>query len=232
VAENLFLSGGRLFTDEGEVDLADLGFGTLVAGDPTEVDLDTVDDVTTLTLTESMARATFVHRTGEYYWSSYGVASAQTLTQDQLVLTPVLLRAGTIDKIGLEVTTLQAASSIRLGVYTDDDGLPANLIAESTAPADSTSNGVKDQDITAVIPVNGVYWLAGCAQGAAGVAILGCDASISPVPVPLGTTATGGTAVKCCRIKASVSGALPGAITGLNANAQASRFRWHFRYSA
>ncbi len=231
MAEGVFISENRLSTEEGVIDLVDLGFGVLTADDPTELAIDTVDEVTTLTLTDQVSRLTFVYRAGEYYWSSYGVASAQTLTQDQLVLIPVLLRAGTINKIGLEVTTLQAASSIRLGVYTDDDGLPANLIAESTAPADSTGTGVKDQDITAVIPVNGVYWLAACAQGAAGVAINGCDASISPVPVPLGTSAVGGVAVKCSRIKASVSGALPGTITGLNANAQGSRVRWHFRYA-
>lgn len=237
MAENLYLSGGRLFTDEGEVDLDDLGFGALVSGDPTEVDLDTVDAVTTLTLTDEVARNAMRFASGQYYFSHYTSVTAQTLADGTLVLCPVWLSAGTIDRIGVDVAVAAAASAIRVGIYTDDLGLPANLIAEAnngigTYPLDSTTTGVKDAAISAVIPVNGRYWLAGVCQGSAAVQIQAPgNIGNNPIPIPLGTAALGGTTAYFSRIKASVASALPGTITGLNGNPQGTRFRWHFRYA-
>jgi Major tropism determinant N-terminal domain len=204
----------------------------LAAFEPAEVDLVTVAETTTLTLLDTVARNAMKHVAGQYYFSHYTSVSAQILADGVMVLCPTWLSKGTIDRIGVDVSTAAAASVIRLGIYTDNAGLPNALIAEATTTADSTTTGIKDLTISAVIPTNGRYWMAGVAQGSAAVAINAVgNIGNNPVPLPLGTTAVGGTTSLFSRTRASTAGALPANATGLNANPQGTRFRWHFRYA-
>jgi hypothetical protein len=208
----------------------------LVADEPTEVDLDTVGDTTTLSLFDTIARNALKHASGQYYANSITSISAQLLTLQQLVLSPCWLSAGTIDRLGVDVSTAAATGIIRVGIYTDSGGLPNALVAEGTSgadtyPLDASSTGAKTAAISAVIPHNGRYWLALVNQTAAVSINAPGNYGNNPIPLPLGTSPITGTTSYFSRVVASVSGALPSTITGLNANPQGVRARWIFRYA-
>jgi hypothetical protein len=184
------------------------------ADDPTELDIDVVGGVATLALLDRIARLLYKHRSGQYYvqQSHASLATGQTLTQDQVCYFPVILSAGVIDRIGIEVTTAAASGILRFGIYTDDGGLPLNLIAQATTTADASTTGVKDLTISATIPRNGLYWLALVAQGATTIGVRASNIA-QDLSLPLGTTPPSGTSHFNCRTQSGVTGALPASAT-------------------
>lgn len=105
-----------------------------------------------------------VTRNNTRYYSSPCNATALTtaaLTANVLYAMPLVLdRQTTLNAIQINVTTSRAASSIRVGVYSDNGNLnPANLIIDAGSQA-SISTGIKS--FATGIPITldaGVYWL-------------------------------------------------------------------------
>jgi hypothetical protein len=204
----------------------------LAVADPSEIDADTAGGVTTLALLDTIARMP-LHAAGQYYANyTHGLSGTQTMTQDRLILQRVILSKGTIDRIGIEVLTAVASLICRLGIYTDDGGLPLTLIAEATSTADCSTTGVKDLTISAVIPKNGPYWLASVTQAAAGGGLRAPSAA-SPqfIPQPLGTAAPSGANSYLARRQDSVTGAIPASITALVSISVGVSHLIHYRYS-
>lgn len=213
----------------------------LVAADPTELDIDQPvgSDTATIALLATMAR-TPLHGAGQYYLNhTNGLSGSQTMTQDSLRLWRVYLSAGTIDRIGFEVTTGVASLVARAGIYTENAGLPFARIAEATGvdgggsyPVDCSGTGVKNLIISAVIPKPGAYWFGVVTQGAAGGA-LRQPATTPPqvFPIPLGTVAPSGANSYSSRRQLSVTGALPSTLTSLVDDAPNVNAAIHYRYS-
>ena len=152
-------------------------------------------------------------RTGEYVSTKGNTGTGTfTMTLDQAVFTPILLDAGTCDRIGTEITTGAAGSAVRLGLYTNDTstGLPSSLLLDA-GTVDGSSTGVKEITISQTIAATDVYWLVAVAQG-------GTPAARHPGIVPKqwlassAANAAGTPAASACliaRVQASVSAALP-----------------------
>jgi len=207
----------------------------LIADDPTEISLATVGNDTTIGLEDSIARNPWTCVVGQYYWSHDGTSSGQALTLNSIQYRPAWLPAGTMDRIGVDVSTIGTAGAIiRCGLYNDNGGVPGGLIAEATTgadtyPFDATATGVKNAVINAAIPINGIYWFAVVAQVAAS-SIQG-GPSWNTWRTSLGTTAIGGTTTPVGELQNSVTGALPSTATPGTTSSQV-RIRCHFRYSA
>lgn len=215
-------------------------FPELVAGDPSELGLVTAGGVTTASLLATMAR-TPLHGAGQYYLNhSHALTGTQTMSQDSLRLFRVYLSAGTIDRIGFEVTTGVASLVARAGIYTENAGLPFARIAEATGvdgggsyPVDCSGTGTKNLIIAAVIPKPGAYWLGVVTQAAAGGALRQTGTAPSQIlPMPLGTTAPNGANSYLCRRQISVSGALPATLTAVENDAPGVNVAIHYRYSS
>lgn len=75
----------------------------------------------------------------------------------------------TYDRIGLWLTTLAAASVVRLGRYNDNGSFyPGTLISDDGTVDTATGSGSgKDITISDWTPAAGIYWLSGAAQGGA-----------------------------------------------------------------
>ncbi len=65
----------------------------------------------------------------------------------------------TIDRLALEVTTLIAASQLKIGIYSDLAGIP-NALLLGTGNIDGASNGVKFEAATFTFVAGTPYWLA------------------------------------------------------------------------
>ena len=133
-----------------------------------------------------------------------------------------------MDRVGTEVVTPQAATTLRMGVYTDNDGLPDALVAEATSGT-ATGAGVQDLTITAVIPVNGMYWLGVVIQGSSTATVRNFTRG-ALLHLPHGTTAPTGTTNNLSRIQSGVTGALPSTVT-VSATPNTAGPKLHFRYA-
>jgi hypothetical protein len=76
-------------------------------------------------------------------------------------------RACTLDRIGLEITTAEAATVVRLGIYGDTNGKPGTLILDA-GTIDSSGTGFLTKTISQAI-TPGVIWLCACPQGGSAV---------------------------------------------------------------
>ena len=112
-----------------------------------------------------------IYRSGLYYTIAEGGDSTQSPVNNTMYATrfPVL-RAVTLDRIGIEVITAgQAGATIRFGIYADDtteSNYPGALVADySTAASDAT--GRKEVTISQALSV-GLYWVVICVQNNSG----------------------------------------------------------------
>lgn len=102
---------------------------------------------------------------GDYY-SMDGQSSAATAglkSAGEIVAHPIFLQAGTIDRIAVS-TSVAAASTWRLGIYTSDPttGLPdgqAPLLDAGTVNMNNTA-GVQAITVNLTITTPGIYWVA------------------------------------------------------------------------
>jgi hypothetical protein len=99
-----------------------------------------------------------VARSGGYV-AALGTVSAGTITGTARATPIALATSGTADRIGIEVTTLQASSTINLGIYNEDTatGLPGTLVLDA-GTVDSSSTGFKEITISQSLAA-GRYWL-------------------------------------------------------------------------
>lgn len=91
-------------------------------------------------------------------------------TNGQGNLIPVTFAlGGTIEGIGLEITTAVSATTVRLALYADDDGFPGSLI-EDFGTIDSANTGILTiTGLDVVVDTGVVYWFAAVQQGSTGV---------------------------------------------------------------
>lgn len=100
------------------------------------------------------------------YWyqqANYNSGTTATVNNELLAIGLPVLTSTTFDRIGCEVTTAAASSTIRLGIYADNGGKPGALIVDG-GTVDSSSISVKEVVINQTLAA-GTYWLAFCAQG-------------------------------------------------------------------
>lgn len=138
--------------------------------------------------------------------------SSLALTQNLLYASPIWVpRSCTLDKIGAEITTAAASSTLRLGIYADDgNARPGAKLVEASATVDGTSQTAQEKDMSLAV-AQGLYWLACVAQG--GTPTVRSNANpVHGYVFPTLGTALGANPVSSVT-QASVSGALPSTFT-------------------
>lgn len=166
------------------------------------------------------AHSTIVPRVvGEWYSMAGPLATAHiggSIISGRLTCIPVLLHAGTIDRIGVITSTAGAGTTWRLGVYpAGPNGLPdgqARMLDAGTVDMGATA-GLLPITVSLSVSVSGIYWLAALgdahsanptvfawsAQSVAGTGLIGTPTK----------TAFGADRSFFCR---TVTGVTPGAI--------------------
>jgi hypothetical protein len=105
--------------------------------------------------------------TGLYSQPDVVGADNQTVVLGNGTLTALPFSVGrttTFDRIGIEVTTLAAATNLRMGIYNDAGGPGSLLLDAGLTTADASTTGLKTATISQALPV-GLYWVAVVAQG-------------------------------------------------------------------
>lgn len=110
--------------------------------------------------------------TGSYFgllWNT-GTGTTSTIPAGNENAMPVMFgRSFSLDRIGVEVTTLAAATVMRLGLRADDGTFkPGNLITEWTAGGtiDVSTTGIKELTISTAFTAFIRYWLCYKVEGA------------------------------------------------------------------
>lgn len=135
---------------------------------------------------------------------------------------PVLLRAGTLTKLGAwHWGSPTAGETFRMGVYADNgNNYPGALLFDAGTIDMSTAAGVlKAITFSQAIPSTGLYWLVGVKQGAGSVATMRCygtdSIGLSVVSMPTDSgIGTGLDSRLGFFYQSGVSGALPANFTG------------------
>ena len=67
----------------------------------------------------------------------------------------------TLDRIGINVTTLVSAGKARVGIYNDSNGEPGTLVSSTdVGELDTSGTGVKSSTINVTLTGGSLYWLA------------------------------------------------------------------------
>lgn len=153
----------------------------------------------------SSSVAARVFKSGRYYTAdgAEGKDSSQNLAvADKIWYIPFLVPVvTTFDRIGVEVTTAQAASNLRLGIYSDSSGVPGARVLDAGTVASATT-GAKTITISQALSA-GLYWLA-LKSDTANVVVRSRDTASSLV----GRTAIENENI-AAEVEVSSSGALP-----------------------
>lgn len=146
-------------------------------------------------------------------WIVYGmvVGTNTTPTINRMYLMPADgLNGLTLNSIGIYNTTGVANSTVRLGLYSDLNGLPDTLILDAGTVA-TTSVGAKNITITSTAITASKIWVAVCAQTAAAPLLTGSAAAYGPGYVSRSSGVPGG--FYPVATLDSVSGAFPSTLT-------------------
>lgn len=154
--------------------------------------------------------------------------SAISLGAGECRTAPLLLFSGTLDRIGVAVTTAAGAGGggvVRLGIYSDDGtGRPGTLILDA-GTVDATTTGVKEITISQAV-TRGVYWLVAVPQ------VDGCALrTVSSSAMQVTTTTAPDTAITAPALRLAITGALPATASAPTA-VTAQPVRAFVRYSA
>lgn len=105
------------------------------------------------------------HPTSGQYFRTAGNQTTAAAVQNRLCYTPIESNlALVLDRIGVFISTLAAASVVRLGVYASrSDGYPGARILDA-GTIDASTGGYKEITINQATGA-GRFWLAGVAQG-------------------------------------------------------------------
>ncbi len=101
-------------------------------------------------------------RIGEYFTMPYAVPNqgVEPLTADRLYAIPFYVaRDRTFDRIAVDVSTAQAGSEIRLGIYNNGTNLAPGTLVDDSGTVDTTGTGIKTITISEAL-TKGLYWLA------------------------------------------------------------------------
>lgn len=84
-----------------------------------------------------------------------------TGTAGRCWLTPFIsARNVTVARLGMEVTTLLAASTSKVAVYSDVNGIPTALLAGGVTSLDNSTIGLKEETVSFTFQAGVVYWIA------------------------------------------------------------------------
>jgi hypothetical protein len=149
---------------------------------------------------------------GQYYLSMVGSGlTNQGMTLNRLYAMPFFVgRACVLDRLAQRVTVAGASSNtIRLGLYSDDNGKPGALLVDA-GTADATTTGVKALTVSVAI-AQGLYWLATVAQTGTACS---CHGNTTNVKMPGMPTLASDLATHSSWTQDSVTGGLPGPFAG------------------
>lgn len=151
---------------------------------------------------------------GRFLYTGFGATGTvvPTLNQTRYVPFPVW-RGFTATSIAVEVTTLQATSVVRLGLWADDGtGLPGALITDfGTVSAGATGVQTISPGGGIVFADRTIYWLSATVQVAGGTAALRSGNTHDPLILPSTNSIT--NAGINAYVQAGVAGALAGPAT-------------------
>lgn len=136
------------------------------------------------------------YRTNYYYSAFPSIApGVLSLANNRIHYIPFqVTESVTFTRIGINVTTLQAASVIRLGIYNSSGGKPSTLLVDAGTVA-GTSTGEKEITISQAMTA-GWYWLVCLSDvNSIGVTAENGASSGDTVRVNLGTSTGGGNGV-------------------------------------
>lgn len=167
--------------------------------------------------------------TGRYFANMTFGNSGTGSTQDRVSYVGLWLPAGTLDRLGVWITTGGAAGSVvRMGLYGTTNGIPGTLVVDggTVATTVAAGTGFKEVSISQVITA-GLYWIAAVPQVAAPDWVhTGSAPQITVSQVTVDNSNYGGYG------QAGVSGALPGTATPVDQGFGGNNPRVWFRYSA
>lgn len=135
-----------------------------------------------------------------------------TPTLNELIFVPFPVgEALTADRITIGVQTAQATSVVRLGIYSSTDGWPGARVLDA-GTVDASTTGYKEITISQALDAGTLYWLAYCAQTAAGTLVLRAP-GIGDGSVWVGGSSAAEDPRVCSYKESGVSGVLPATAT-------------------
>jgi hypothetical protein len=159
-------------------------------------------------------------RSGLYMFTCGGGPSTSTPTNNSLRAYPwIVPNAITLTRVGIEIVTAgQSGAVVRLGIYADDGGYPAALLADFGTVAGDAVAVVEKTISQALTP--GIWWVAAVTQNAATTAPVVRSADDMAMPgLAAATIPTAATNWMCFQDPATISGALPSTFGAGNENA-------------
>jgi len=106
------------------------------------------------------------YRSGYWYESKNGATiTTSTFTQNRVYCFPLFIQESvTIDRLGVECTTLSASTTWRIGLYnSDSNGLPTTVLLDA-GTVDTSTTGLKSITVSQTLAA-GLYFIAGVWQG-------------------------------------------------------------------
>jgi len=149
-------------------------------------------------------------RSGRYLSAPSPISQTSngSLALNSLRYMPVYFdRASTVTELGIYIPTGVGSSTVRLGLYADNDGQPTGSPLVDAGTIDSSTTGYKSITGLSVSVNPGRYWIAAVSQGVAAtvVGVLGVATGIAA------NAGYSGSDITSCVDSATVSGALPSA---------------------
>ena len=122
-----------------------------------------VGDGTALTGVSILGVPKVPYKTGRYYGNPFATGGSNgfdsTSYSGKIQLIPTVIHTSQLfSHISIYVTTLIAAKTIRLGIYSDNNGVPGSLLYDAGTTSFATT-GIKDVVLNQTLPP-GYYWLA------------------------------------------------------------------------
>lgn len=101
-------------------------------------------------------------------------AENRALVRNEMVFCPLYVWAGTLSRIGLEIVTAQASTSVRLGIYgaSTSTGRPTGAALLDAGTVDASTTGFKEITISHAVSASGWYYLAAVPQGGSGANVV------------------------------------------------------------
>lgn len=160
---------------------------------------------------QSMAAPAPRYKTGAYYFPQAGRTTNANGASTMTAVPFWVGKTQAFDRIGCAVTTLDAAASIRLGIYADTgEGLPGALVVDAGTVSGAAVAAVEATISQTLAP--GWYWLAAVNQG--GNPTTRCISIVAPLAIGASTVAEATQSQPVTGVNMTgVTGALPGTFT-------------------
>lgn len=182
----------------------------------------------------ALSMATLLPRgVGVYYEGNEGsgLGNGTLDAQNRAFAYPVLLRAGTLSRVAVNVNSAVASSTLRLGIWNvGSDGFPGTLLLDA-GTVDTSTTGDKEWVINQAVS-DGWYWFSFSAQGGASSANFKVVNSFVRRAPAAQTTLAGGSFRAGMRDSNNWSGALGSSFGTVSDDQPTVALRFQYRYSA